>query len=366
MKAIQRTSDIAVFESKLQKYKKLIDKDIAVYSKQLQQTTLKNYGPHARLEVDTFVDILQRDARRLRGALLIVAYEMCGGKDQTMIVEAARAIEIIQAYILIIDDIQDRSDTRRGGPTAHVMLADHHRKAKLSGDASHFGLAITLNAALGGMHAANTILANLNATEEQRLKVLSTSNRSMQLTAHGQTNDLMYEMLDQADEQAVERVFELKTANYTVLNPLKVGMILAGADETVVNAITDYAMATGKAFQITNDLLGTFGHKTKHASMDDIREGKRTLLVVHALEHATAADKAFLHAMLGNEAITPVEFKRCQDILVASGAVAYTKNQAVKHAKAAHNALEKAQTGWSAEGTQFLRGFAHYLLERQP
>ncbi len=355
-------TDAAAFTVKMASYKQLIDADIAAYSQQLQQATLKQYGEHARLEVDAFLAILERGGKRLRGALTMLAYEMCGGTDLAMIVQAARAIEMIQAYILIVDDIQDRSAMRRGGPAAHVMLAEHHRKNALSGDADHFGLAVALNAALGGMHRANSIFSKLNVREDLRLDAIDALNEAMTITAHGQTSDLVYEMVDEVDEKAVERVFELKTANYTVLNPLRVGMILAGAKPNAV--IGNFAIAAGKAFQITNDILGTFGGKEK-ASMDDIREGKRTLMVIYALENTKPADKAFLFKMLGNENLTSLEFERCKELLVSSGALDYTKAQAKKYAEQAITTLEQVPDGWSAEGTQFLRGFAQYILGRQ-
>ncbi len=359
----ETNKDVAAFTVKMASYKQLIDADIVEYSKQLQDTTLQQYGEHARLEVDAFLAILERGGKRLRGALTMLAYEMCGGTDQKMIIQAARAIEMIQAYILIIDDIQDRSAMRRGGPAAHVMLADYHKKNGLSGDSDHFGLAVALNSALGGMHRANSIISELNVREDLRLTAIDALNEAMTITAHGQTNDIIYEMMDsEVDQAAVERVFELKTANYTVLNPLRVGMILAGAKPNAV--IRNFAMAAGKAFQITNDILGTFGGKEK-ASMDDIREGKRTLMVIYALENTQSADKAFLLKMLGNEQLTLTEFGRCKDIFLATSALDYTKAQAKKYAEQATQSLEKKPAGWSTEGLQFLRGFAHYILERQ-
>lgn len=355
--------DAASFTAKMAGYKQLIDAGIAAYSMRLQKTTLEQYGPHARLELDAYAAILERGGKRLRGGLTMLAYEMCGGKDQEMILQAARAIEMIQAYILIIDDIQDRSAMRRGGPAAHVMLADYHRKTGLSGDGEHFGLAVALNSALGGMHRANSIFSELNVPEDLRLGAIDALNQAMTITAHGQTSDLIYEMQGEADQKAIERVFELKTANYTVLNPLRIGMLLAGA-KWPDTAITNYAMAAGKAFQITNDILGTFGG-SEQASLDDIREGKRTLMVIYALENAMPASVAYLLEMLGNEQLTQAEFERCKDILLSSGALDYTKTQAKKYAEQAIEALEKKPAGWSVEGQQFLRGFAHYILERQ-
>ncbi|HTE57462.1 MAG TPA: polyprenyl synthetase family protein [Verrucomicrobiae bacterium] len=358
-------SDKKVFATKLSAYKKLLDADIAAYTKTVEKSTLQQYGSQARLATDAYLSLLGRGGKRIRGALTMVGYEMSGGRDQKMIVQAARAIEMMHAYILIIDDIQDRSLTRRGGPTAHMQLADYHRKHQLADDPDHFGISLALNSALLAGHMANTILANLpGATENARLKAVSIMNDTMATTAHGQTNDIMNEVVDTVDLQQVDDVLKWKTAHYTFLNPLYIGMVLAGAGDDATDAITDYAMSAGRAFQITDDILGVFGTEfdSGKSPLDDIREGKRTVLTVYALEHTQNANKNFLIHMLGNQKLTPAEFRRCKDILVDCGALVYAKEVAADHVQAALVALDAVRG--SAEGKRFLRGLAEYLLVR--
>lgn len=358
--------DLNIFVRDLAKYKKLIDADIKQYSKQIEKSTLQSFGTHSRLATDAYLSILGRGGKRIRGALVMLSYEMLGGKDRAMIIQAARAVEMMHAYILIVDDIQDRSAVRRGGKTANVMLADYHSKHSLADDPDHFGVALALNAALGGAHAAGMILANLDAREEDRLKVISIMNRTMLVTTHGQTNDIMNEVVANVDESDVDRVLEWKTAHYTFLNPLHVGMVLAGADCHDTDGITDYAMHAGRAFQITDDILGIFGNEFESGKspMDDLREGKRTLLSVYALKHALNGNKNFLLQMLGNRGLTPAEFERCKDILQSSGALEYAQSEARRHVTAALKALESARPNWSREGVSFLNGLAQYLLTR--
>lgn len=359
-------TDMQAFLRTLKKYQGSIDKDIVGYNRAVKKSTLEQYGSYARLTTDTFLDILGRGGKRIRGALVCLGYEMSGGKDTRMILQAARALEMIQAYILIIDDIQDRSLVRRGGPSAHVLLADYHRRHELSGDANHFGLALALNAALGGAHAAQMILANLPASEENRLKVISIVNRTMLVTAHGQTNDILSEFVPGADENVVERVLEWKTAHYSFLNPLHVGMVLAGAGCQDTDAITDYAVHTGKAFQITDDIIGMFGDEQEigKSQMDDIKEGKRTVLTIHALNHAPYRDKKFLLKQLGNAQLTRTDFERCKEIVMNSGSLDYAKQRAEQEVVIALKALDAEQDRWSESGVQSLRGLAEYILTR--
>lgn len=362
-----KKSDIDAFLSALKKYKAEIDEDIVSYSQAIKKTTLQNYGTYSRLATDAFLDILARGGKRIRGALVRVGYEMSGGDDEKMISQAARAIEMIHAYFLIMDDIQDRSAIRRGLPSAHVLLAEYHRKNHLAGDADHFGMAIALNAMGIGNHAAQVILANLSAPEELRIKTMSILNHTAVVTAHGQTNDILNQVVAEVSEEDVDRVQEWKTAHYSFLNPLHVGMVLAGADCASTTAITDYAMHTGKAFQITDDILGTFGseHESGKSPMDDTCEGKRTLLSTFALKNSSSADKNFLIQMLGNRNLTPSEFERCKQIMIQSGGLEYARLRADQHVKEALKALAREENRWDPAGTSFLRGLAQYLLTRQ-
>ncbi len=363
----QSTNQVHYFTRELKAYKQRIDDDIATYSKAIRKSTLQNYGAHARIATDAYLDVLARGGKRIRGALAIVGYEMMGGKDAQMITLAARALEMIHAYILIMDDIQDRSLVRRGGPTAHVALADYHQKHHLSGDAEHFGLAIALNAMGIGNHAAQVLIANLNTEEDLRLKALSILNQSIIITAHGQSNDIINEVNGPVTMRDVDNVLEWKTAHYTFLNPLTFGMVLAGADCAATDAIRDYALNAGRAFQITDDILGIFGQEFESGKspLDDIKEGKRTKLTLFALEHAEKADKNFLIQMLGNQNLTQTEFERCKDILIETGALQYAANEADVCIADAVGSLQNQTINWSKNSINFLIGLANYLSNRR-
>ena len=356
-----------LFKHKLSEYKKLIDDDIEDYSNGIKRSTLQQYGVNTQIETDIFINTLSCGGKRIRGALTILGYEMSGGKNMKMIVQVARAIEMIHAYILIIDDIQDRSPIRRGEKSAHKKLSEYHSENELAGDSNHFGMSIAINSALSGMHAAQMILANVDIDEDLRLKVISILNRTMAITVHGQTNDIFNEVSDEVSEEDLNRVLKWKTAYYTLLNPLHVGMVLAMADCHATDAITDYAINTGIAFQITDDIIGVFGeeHLIGKSPMDDIKEGKKTILSVYALENASFADKKFLVQSLGNSSLKPTEFIRVKDILATSGALNNAQQLADEYIKNALESLRKEEKSkWTEEGVEFLIGFAKYIQTR--
>ncbi len=351
---------------RLAAYKQLIDGDISAYAGYVRSNTLTQYGTFPALEVNAFLDMLSRGGKRIRGSLVIAGYEMCGGTDRAMILHAARAIEMLHAYALIVDDIQDRAILRRGQEATYRYFADYHRDHHLKGDANHAGISLALNAAMAGAHAAEVILANLPAQPQLRLNVLSIMNRTMMITYHGQMTDIMNSLVETPDLADIDRVLEWKTALYSFINPLHVGMVLAGAGCEHTDAITPFALHTGRAFQITDDILGIFGDEKEagKSPLDDIREGKATLLSTYALTHASPPDKVFLQKCLGNTKLTMRAFKRCQTIIADSGALDYARTRAAEEITLAQAAMQKVAHMWPQTYVVFLQSLATRIQGR--
>ena len=363
----QEHSDSAIaFKKQLSAYKQLIDDDIERYAKQQEKETLQEFGLNSRVAIDAYLSILKRGGKRIRGALAMVGYEMAGGTDTKMILQAARVLELVHAYLLVIDDINDRSPVRRGGLPAHLIMAEHYRNKGLGTDDLHFGESIAIHASLVACHTAQIMLAELDVKPELALRAIVSLNRSLVVTGYGQANDVFNEVLgNEVDERAVTNVLEWKTAHYTFLSPLQLGMILAGANDEQVQSMASFAMNAGLAFQIGDDNLGVFGteFESGKSPLDDIKEGKRTLLTIYALDHAPDADKNFLLQMLGNSELTQLEFQRVKDILVSSGALDFAKLKAAEHVETAQDVLAK-NAYFSSEQTAFLRSLTDYLLIR--
>ncbi|MDQ5885644.1 MAG: Polyprenyl synthetase family protein [Patescibacteria group bacterium] len=357
---------VDVFAKQLADYKSRIDADIEQYSKQLQTKTLQNFGANSRVALDAYLEILGRGGKRIRGALTIAGYEMAGGTDGKMIVQAARAVELIHAYLLVIDDINDRSPIRRGGLPAHLIMSEYYRSKDLGIDDLHFGESIAIHASLVANHTAQSVLLDLDVSPELKIRALDALNQSLVVTGFGQANDVFNEVLgSEVDERAVMNVLEWKTAHYTFLSPLQLGMILAGASDEQIKSIKPFAMNAGLAFQISDDNLGVFGteFESGKSPLDDIREGKCTLLATYALEHGSDTDKNFLMQMLGKSGLTQLEFERVKDILLSSGALRFAKDKATFHVHAAQKALD-TNAYFDEKQTVFLRSLADFLLTR--
>ncbi|HLZ15323.1 MAG TPA: polyprenyl synthetase family protein [Candidatus Saccharimonadales bacterium] len=337
-------------------YRAILEDDIAAYIAYIQTATRAQYGDDAALGSEAFLQVLA-GGKRLRGVLTMAGYELCGGQNWAMIIQAARAIEMLHAYILIIDDIEDESPRRRGHPAAHVQLAGYHRRHHLKGRAAHTGLSVAVNAAIAGAHAAQVVLANLDADPYLRLSALSITNRTLAITAHGQTSEILLSARRKLPAEAdLDRILEWKTALYSVTNPLHVGMVLAGADCHATDAITPFATHVGKVYQLQNDLEDIFGSSTADIPRaEDIRGGKLNLLIYYALQHALPADSALLQRSLGNPRLTASAIRRCRAIIQQSGAQSWVQQLIDTHIQKAQDSLRTAaQSNWSEAIVRFL------------
>ena len=250
-------------------------------------------SPSAATIVEAIEALVHRGGKRFRPAMTIVGWSACGGgpahDPPPGVVDVACAWELLQAYFLVHDDWMDGDVTRRGGPAVHVALAsmhgDAHRGAAaaiLAGDfASALAHRVLLDAALPAatLHAAAVAFARVHED-----------------VIFGQAIDLG---LDAANGAEIERMHALKTGSYTVRGPLEVGAILAGASPDPRAALARYAAPIGVAFQLRDDLLGTFGdeRETGKPVGGDLRARKRTSLIGEARARCTDRDAARLDGL---------------------------------------------------------------------
>jgi len=347
-------------------YKSQIDINIQAFCDRLLTETEQDFGPYSREAIETYCSLLARGGKRLRGSLTIAAYKMAGGTDDAMIVDAARVVEMLNSNLLIFDDIADLSDKRRGGPTVHRMFEHYHHDAKLYGNSQHFGVAMGLHVGLAGTYLVATELGRLKVADSIKLAATTNLNHAIYTTVHGQFNDIANEAVRLVNQRQVERTLTWKAAYYTLLQPFQFGLLLAGSQDANHPMVRDYAMNLGLAFQIIDDILGTFGdNETGKSNREDITEGKITLLVSRAIQQSDADQKKTLLAALGNKKLTDAEYEEVKHIMQATGALDFARETAAVHAEEAVRALDNAPKEWSKDGIAFLRELALFVTSRR-
>jgi len=316
--------------------------------------TLTSLERHIAAATDATNDLLEpltkvaSKGKRMRATLLLAAHDACNGTSPGAAVRVAAALELFQTAALIHDDVLDRSDTRRGLPSVHRMIEATHRTHGLDGDAQRHGINgailtgdLSVMACLGEVASA---CAQLEPAVGLRVAQRFTAMAS--LCTAGQYLDVRLAATDLtaalADIDTIIAVMRSKTASYTTEGPLALGAAIAGCDDATVDAWAAAGVPLGIAFQLRDDILGITGAHdvTGKPAGDDLREGKRTIVLAQALARATATQRATILAVAGNTQATDDAVRCACDAVANSGAIDVVEQLITDYSDQARAALE--------------------------
>ncbi|GAB3590059.1 (2E,6E)-farnesyl diphosphate synthase [Corynebacterium faecale] len=267
--------------------------------------------------------------KRIRPLYVWAGFVAAQGPDESAeniesVLDAAASLEFIQACALIHDDIIDSSDTRRGAPTVHRAVEQRHGETGLEGDAAHFGQSVAILAGDMALVWAEDMLQDSGLSAEALARTRDAWRGMRTEVIGGQLLDIFLEAQANESVDLADSVNRFKTAAYTIERPLHLGASIAGADDELITALRNYGRDIGIAFQLRDDLLGVFGDPaiTGKPAGDDIREGKRTVLLSLALQQADISDpdaSAVIRAGIGKVS-DPVEISRIAGLIRETGA----------------------------------------------
>ena len=326
--------------------------------------------PLAHEVFEIVADFTLGPGKRLRPILMIAGYHAVGGRDDNAILTASCCLELTQTMLLIHDDIMDKSELRRGRPSVHSDLARRYSEKLTgqrlrSGDPAHFGIALAIAAGdLAGQLALRALI-RASFPADNLARALSTYTAMTRDVCYGQVLDMHAGDRDmQLTESDVLAIHRYKTARYTTEGPLHLGAVLAGADAAALAVLSAYALPLGQAFQLQDDLLGVFGREeeTGKSADADLKQGKRTLLVLKALEWGSAAQAAALEAVLGNTNATTRQLAAARQVLEETGARRYCEQRALDLAAQARSAL--ATAALESDAKRFLIDLADCMVDR--
>ena len=281
------------------------------------------------------------------------------------IVSVASALEVFHAAALVHDDIIDNSDTRRGAPSAHRRFESLHGAQGWAGSPGDFGRAsaILLGDLLLGWsdELLDDGLDDVADRSSARRARREFNLMRTEVTA-AQYLDILEERawLTQPEAELLDRavrVIIFKSAKYSVQAPLVIGAALAGATDDQLDTLRAFGLPLGIAYQLRDDLLGVFGDAavTGKPSGDDLREGKRTVLIALARERLDTSSRHTVDRLLGRPDLTPDQISSLQQIIVDSGAVDRVETLIQQNVGQALAALDGSDVaaGVSAELTDF-------------
>jgi len=313
---------------------------------------------------------LARGGKRMRPAFCYWGYVAAAGaadEPPTAVIDIAASLDLLHLSALVHDDLIDDSDTRRGAPSAHRALEAYHREQKWPGESPHFGrsMAVLLGDLLLTWSVSMVEQSSMPSERLKRARPYLDAMRTEVLA--GQFLDLVHQFAPSQDEDVIPNarlVMEFKTAKYTVARPVQIGAALGLVSDDVQHGLGRFGTHVGRAFQMRDDMLGVFGDPevTGKPTGDDIRAGKKTVLIGYALQGATPRQGATLKRMLGDPDLSMDDIEVARQILTDSGAVDATEKAIMAEASAGMRHLHRLDL--SAEGTDALMTLVHAAVER--
>lgn len=330
-------------------------------------------NPVIKEHYQLLADYCLRRAKRLRPVLTLLAYQAAGGKNIKSILEPALAFELFHNYTLIHDDIYDEDEKRRGEWANHILFQKRFQKmygsagsAKLySSESERFG--VVAGMINGKILHILSLRAILFSKISERMKLAGTELlKEVSLIDNlGQAIDLDFEKEKRVSPEDYRTMVLCKTGQL-FSSAAQWGAVLAGASQSQRQALRRYAEYLSITFQIRDDLLdiNLDGKKGRDIG-SDIKKGKKTLLVIDALQKAGPKEKKLILTNLGNPKAAEPQIKKIIDLLHSLGSVERARQEAFLQMEKGIEALEEARPSFREPHKRHLRALAEYMFNRQ-
>jgi geranylgeranyl diphosphate synthase type I len=342
------------------KIKKTIESQLRSYLRHLDKAySLSRISP---LLFRSIHDFVLRKGKRIRPILLTAGYLAFAKKPAANLYKTALSIELLHDFMLVHDDIIDKSDTRRCRPSMHKLFCGYlkrYNNIKFDGQ----DLAIVAGDVMYAM-AIDTFLAIKEDPARKELALRKFIQAAI-YTGMGEFIELLcaVKSLKNITKQDIYRIYDYKTAHYTFASPLAAGAILAGAARKQTDRLYKYGIYLGRAFQIKDDILGVFGQEKQigKSTLTDLQEGKRTILIWLAFNSLDKKNKLVLKKILNSNRIKKDDLSKMQTLIKDSGALDSAEKEIA-------NLLHKAKdiiraSAIRSEYKTFLNDYSQRLLD---
>lgn len=362
-------------------YKRL-EKKTHAYNRSLK----KDDNPIIRPFMEDLAD-LNQGGKMLRGMLVVFGYQIAkharGASDIDLSISDALAqtFEMFQTGVLVHDDVIDNAAQRRGKITVHRRY-EHRLDVRdirmVSGIEKPQEIAKSVGICVGdlGIYYANKLLADSYGSDPALGQLISYFDDIVIQTIRGELLDVVlpYEIQDPGIgeeerakllEKSIYDIYFLKTAGYSVIGPLHLGMILGGAEPKEMAALDRCARDIGIAYQIMDDILGVFADP-KILGKDvgsDVAEYKQTILYMYVRTMKPEFAEELLQ-YYGKKHVTSRDIEQVQRIFEESGALAYAQSVLADHFESAERKISRMKF-MDAEDKKILRGFISYCKGRR-
>ncbi|MBI4707099.1 MAG: polyprenyl synthetase family protein [Candidatus Omnitrophica bacterium] len=308
------------------KIKNKIDQELFYYIQDVDK--LYRLSSISSLLYKSIKEFISRPGKRVRPTLFVIGYLGYSKKTAPRLYRSAIAIELLHDFMLVHDDIIDKSDTRRGKPSMHELFNKYlcnKKNIKFNGqDLSIIAGDVMYAMALDAFLAVKENPANKEAAFKKLIEAAF-------YTGSGEFIELLYaaESIDKISQEGIYKIYDLKTANYTFATPLVMGATLAGANKNQISKLYRFGIYLGRAFQIQDDILGTFSEQKEigKSNITDIQEAKKTILIWYAYNHTEYKNKKIIKDIFSGNSVSKQDLLRIRRIISSSGSLDYAKNE---------------------------------------
>ena len=341
----------------LEENKKQIDNFLFEYLNKKKEEANK-YGGELSIHVDLIEKQILRSGKRIRPFLLGLTYTIAGGVDKELVIRLGSAVELLHQYFLIHDDIVDKDDKRYGDLSLHKAFENE------IGD-SYSGMSMAIIAGDYINSLVHEIIINTDIEAGKKIEILKLLHQTIQNTMIGwQIHYFQNKIpIEQGSEERYLKGMELVSAKYTFETPALIGLMMQNNQELIPD-LKECARLVGMAFQIQDDILGVFGNtnKTGKPAGNDLREGKKTLLILKAYKNANIEQKKFISNNLGKE-IDQQQLDELRDIITQTGSLTFSQDMARSYINEAKLLLDNINV--NSDKLEMFRQLADFVISRE-
>ncbi|MEO0015916.1 MAG: hypothetical protein RL589_397, partial [Actinomycetota bacterium] len=258
---------------------------------------------------------------------------------------AMAALELLQACALIHDDLMDGSDTRRGKPSIHRHFESIHMQDQLDGFAPQYGLSAAVLLGDLALVWSDQMINSAGLSTEQYARMIPLYNEMRVELMAGQFLDIHEQTQKDTSTDRSMKIARYKSGKYTIERPLHLGAAMSETPTSeIFAALSAYGLPLGEAFQLRDDLLGVFGDPsvTGKPAGDDLREGKRTVLIAMTHERQSPEQAETCKKYFGRSDLDAQGVAILQEIIESTGARAELESTIEKLTDAALTAAESS------------------------
>ena len=308
----------------LKEHKDLVNQALADFSRR-ECDYLRSIGPELHSVADAMYSYICDSGKRLRPLFAYVGYLGTGSAPDESVLTAASSLELVHVCALMHDDVMDGSDSRRGKPSIHRAFENQHKSSSSLGSAEQFGISSAILLGDLALVWSAKMLHQSGISSEALIRSLAMYDEMRVELMAGQYLDVFESTLTSQSVERSLKVARYKSGKYTIERPLHFGAALgSNKPEELMKVYSAYGLPLGEAFQLRDDVLGVFGNpsETGKPAGDDLREGKRTVLLATTLDRVSAAQKAIIEEHIGNPNLSADAVEEIRNIMVTTDSLA--------------------------------------------